>query len=279
MDFMDWKFSSNISGSSIYTSILPVISAALSMYVHSSGSFLKTNYAFSIGIILASVANLIGSKITKTLSKKFEVVQLCIFIGLAAQFCMNLFRDSKYKFFINCFARFFEKEIFASLFPILFSFITDLLITTFLDRENAIMFKMLTSLLVAVGMLSARGSMLYDWAKVLPLLIIPSFLLIFCLPSAKSSQKKNKNLKFRRMSVVIGSLVLAITCSVLLTHILEKRMKINTTNLCVNYVKDIFMNIKQGFIERIWIPIKNTTCNLWNMIPSWSSMTQNMINI
>lgn len=261
--FLDGEFSSKISKSTLFVSILPILSAAISMYVNMNGSISKTNYIFSIGIILASIGNLCYSKCSKTTTSKFDIFLLCIFIAIAAQFALNLFSNTYYGTFYSYIQDIFEKDIFANLLPLLFSALTDIGIVTFANRKMGLILKIICSL-ITVGLTIFLPNLRFDPKIVLPVLILPSLLLILGLPEdskdkknslSKNSTTSEKEAKSRssRLQLLIGCLILIVTCAVVYTHSIERFIKADKMGTIAvpvfNWLWDGFKNKTSWFTD------------------------------
>lgn len=257
VSLMDCKFESKISLSAIFTGLLPMISAIISMYVHSSGSYLKTNYGFSIIIILVSIANLVASKMIKKFGEMFEVVQLGCFIGLATQLILNLYRETKYAFFIRLVTNIFESDVFLNFSPLLLSIIADFIICMFFDREDSVILKTVSciSLIFFTAIISQGTLLFYDWIPMLAFLIIPSFFLTLCLPSKKDKSKKSR--KHKRIQAFIGCMVLSITVIVVMVYLCEIKMGNPVNYLNPQVLRNAFDIVQRNFMGSIVQPIKD----------------------
>ncbi|KRH92176.1 hypothetical protein M153_10350000817, partial [Pseudoloma neurophilia] len=268
LNFMDKTFESKLSLSSIFTSLLPIFSSAISMYAHSSGSYLKVNYIFSIFIILASIVNLVASKMVKKFGEKFEVVQLGIFIGLAAQLALNLFRESKYKILLKLFGNIFQKQMFLNVSPLIFSILSNLIISMFFYREDAIILNTILNGVLIFYTLGISNYLYYDWRIMIAFLVIPAFLISLCLPS--KDMKKTKILKQKRIQAFIGSLVLAITAIVVLTHLCESRLYPKINLFSMKTLKTVFNAICIEAPKRTGQIIMNFGKKAWEKIKTFN---------
>lgn len=219
----------NLSLHKLYIASIPILSSLLTIFIHSTGTSMKINLPLSLGIIAVSTINLLFQKSSTVIRDSSEIITLCCGLGILAQFLFNITTNSQYQLLIDFVLRLFEKTTIINLLPILFSGFVDLGIMAVLKREHAVIFKAISSVLTIVIMTVVRKELFYDWRIILPLLIIPSFFLMFFLPSDPTKNlRQQKADKYRRactrMSCFITSLTITITCFILLIYLVKRNL-------------------------------------------------------
>lgn len=222
----------NLSLHKLYIASIPILSSLLTIFIHSTGSSMKINLPLSLGIIAVSTINLLFQKSSTVIRDSSEIITLCCGLGILAQFLFNITMNSQYRPLIDLALKLFEKKIIINLLPILFSGFVDLGIMTVLKREHAVIFKAISSVLTIVIMTVVRKELIYDWRILLPLLIIPSFFLMFFLPSTPATNPRHQKAdRYRRactrMSCFITSLTITITCFILLIYLINRNSNVS----------------------------------------------------
>ncbi|ELQ76488.1 putative transporter [Trachipleistophora hominis] len=282
----------NVSFYKLYIAIIPILSSLLTMFIHSRSTTMKINMPLSLGIIIISTINMLFQKSSTTIRDCSEIITLGCGLGILAQFLLNVSLNMQYKVLVDVILKMFERKIIYNLLPILFSAFTDLGIISFLNREHAVIFKgicsVLTMVLMTVVLKQLGLPLYYDWRIVLPLLIIPSFFLMVFLPSKQTSETGKDNNKYRRAcirtSCFITSITITITCFLYLLYYLQTHNSvINNGAHVLNFVSNAgsvvstcWNKIKHGatqtmsFIQSLPNKAKNWCQSFYNMLRSIS---------
>lgn len=231
------------------------------MYVHSSGLSFSVNGICSVTIILVSIANLIGSKMIKKFKHKFEVVQLGCFLGLATQLIYSLFIYPEIKLVKKIACTLFPTCIFINISPLLISIIMDFILCMFFCRENSLIIRIITSivLIVYTYFISRYTILFYNWELFLAMIIISSFFITLCLPS--KNEKNEKLVKHKRIRAFIGSMILAITMITVMKFFF-KRYSQDTENFINSRFLSFFFH---GLRKWTW----EKTCSIGETIGRW----------
>ncbi|KRH92294.1 putative transporter [Pseudoloma neurophilia] len=225
MRFFDNFYKGKITLCEIYISFLPILCSAISMYVHKSGSYLKTNFLLSSLLIFTSVINLIILKVNKKWRGRFEFTLFIIFAILATQFSANIFEQSIFEPIINLILKYNEKSIIMNILPVIISFTIDLIISFFIFRETAVPLKIISSFIVIIFFIGVSDQLYFSWIELSFFLFIPSIILTFCLPSENDLRIELK--KYKRIQVITGTLILIITTFTIAAYLIQIHLSTN----------------------------------------------------
>lgn len=208
-----------------YNSLIPFFAGILNLLIYSNNQYPKVNLYISISIILVSFLNMLFSNKIELLRQKFEIVHILLLLSIAGQFLMNVNQFHSLPGIFQNIINYIKIPVTLSCIPIIISIITDLGIISLLNRNHAIIFKAMNSLLVIVLMSVFSRNLKYNPFLMGSALIIPSFVVMCCLPTENMKDDTDKkNQKNVRIICLISTLIIAFTCFSFAYHTISQRM-------------------------------------------------------
>lgn len=213
----------------VYISTVPVLTSLLIMYTSSS--------YVSMGVCALLIASSLGNLLLAD-DGTYDMLVLCNGIGVLLLFVYHMYGMVRYLPCAESIMAALSSGITMSVLPIVFSLAMDMCIVAVLARKHAIILKIAGSVLLAVALCVMQDKLFYDWRVVLPMAVLPSFVLMLLLPNDDQHKTSVYKRVCTRISCLVTVMVIGVGVLACVAHLVKNNRNM-ASSVAINVVSDL----------------------------------------